>query len=572
MLLHILYGSESGTAEDVAYRIYRQACTAFSCAFICMDDYDMSALPTAELVIFVVSTSGDGEVPANMRTFWKFLLRKSLASDSLQLLRFATFGLGDASYEKFNAASRKLTSRLKQLGASEIVSIGLGDDQAKFGYLSAFEPWLEDLWNSLYAITSIRVLETPKRVEKCYSVNLFASSKEEDRVENITYPLPDSTVALTADVCKGVMLENRRITAPSWNQDVRHIRIELDRTTGPCPPYRAGDVAYIYPRNSVKDMERMLAIISSSVLVQDSTWITVVALSSSIRRRQLGSVSCPIRTLLQDCLDICGIPQRSFFEILAEFSSSQEDREKLIEIASREGTDLYFDYCVREKRTYIDILEDFKSVVVGIDVLLEMIPRLQPRQYSIASTSLTTPTEMHLCVGLVAYKTRFKRKKVGVCSDYLSGLAIGDLIMYSIRRGSVVLPADKPVILIGPGTGVAPMRAAIYERLASSQESTFSFSTASTSAVLFFGCRRRDSDYLYEDEWAELGLLTSLSKYFPSIDDHLTRPVPPLSSPSPPVAVIPAFSRDSDEVEYVTHKISQHGELVWSLMKQVWML
>jgi sulfite reductase alpha subunit-like flavoprotein len=103
----VLYGSEFGTAEDVAFKLYRQSRLVFkNVRFSTMDDYDIVQLPTEKFVVFVCSTTGDGEAPSNMQRFWKFLLRKVLDSSSLVNLRFAVFGLGDSSYEKFNASAR----------------------------------------------------------------------------------------------------------------------------------------------------------------------------------------------------------------------------------------------------------------------------------------------------------------------------------------------------------------------------------------------------------------------------------------------------------------------------------
>lgn len=103
----ILYGSETGTAEEVAFKLHRTfAQCSLNCAISSLDDYEISKLPSETCIIWIIATSGEGEVPPNMKTFWKFLLRKNLSSDSLKGVTTAVFGLGDSSYEKFNAAAR----------------------------------------------------------------------------------------------------------------------------------------------------------------------------------------------------------------------------------------------------------------------------------------------------------------------------------------------------------------------------------------------------------------------------------------------------------------------------------
>jgi flavodoxin len=114
-----------------------------------MDAFEVTELPAARRAVFVTSTMGQGDPPSNARSFWKFLLRKSLPEDSLRRLSFACFGLGDSHYAKFNVAAKKLHRRLERLGATSVVALGLGDDQHPAGYDYALDPWLTGLWKVL---------------------------------------------------------------------------------------------------------------------------------------------------------------------------------------------------------------------------------------------------------------------------------------------------------------------------------------------------------------------------------------------------------------------------------------
>jgi sulfite reductase alpha subunit-like flavoprotein len=114
-----------------------------------MDAFEVTELPAARRAVFVTSTMGQGDPPSNARSFWKFLLRRSLPADSLRSLAFACFGLGDSHYAKYNVAAKKLHRRLETLGATSLVAVGLGDDQHPAGYDHALDPWLERLWNAL---------------------------------------------------------------------------------------------------------------------------------------------------------------------------------------------------------------------------------------------------------------------------------------------------------------------------------------------------------------------------------------------------------------------------------------
>lgn len=148
--LTILYGSQTGTAQDLAEQIWRESKRFhFTGTVMPMDKYDVRGLIDEKFVIFVCSTTGQGDEPDNMKTFWKFLLRKNLPPDSLNALNYAVLGLGDSSYEKFNFVAKRLNKRVQQLGANAIQSIGLCDDQHDLGASAVYIKWIVDLWNEL---------------------------------------------------------------------------------------------------------------------------------------------------------------------------------------------------------------------------------------------------------------------------------------------------------------------------------------------------------------------------------------------------------------------------------------
>lgn len=166
--LTILYGSQTGTAQDLAEQIWRDSKRYyFRGKVMPMDSYDIQGLIQEKYVVFVCATTGDGEEPDNMKSFWKFLLRKSLPTNSLEKLAFAVLGLGDSSYSKFNYVAKRLSKRLQQLGASAIIPLGLGDDQHDLGASAVSLPWITSLWARLLELRplpdNLSVLaETPR--------------------------------------------------------------------------------------------------------------------------------------------------------------------------------------------------------------------------------------------------------------------------------------------------------------------------------------------------------------------------------------------------------------------------
>lgn len=124
------------------------------------DEYNIFNLPTEKLAVFIVATTGDGDPPSTMTSAWRFLLRKDLPAGSLSALKFTVFGLGDSSYDKFNAMAKKLTQRLLDLGATLFHKIGLGDYQHDFEYEGEYDPWMKLLWGQLQSVVT-RVTAIP---------------------------------------------------------------------------------------------------------------------------------------------------------------------------------------------------------------------------------------------------------------------------------------------------------------------------------------------------------------------------------------------------------------------------
>ena len=596
----VLYASETGTAEDVAYKLHSQLLAGAPQAQIRnMECYDVTLLPSETCIMFVVSTTGDGEVPTSMKSFWQFLLRRSLASNSLEKLRVAVFGLGDSSYEKFNAAARKLNTRLKQLGATELVSLGLGDDQAQYGFMTELNPWTVRLSQALAGssssssshstITSASSLvsSVPSTLAPPYDVrvvqpNVWMSST---RAQHMFSPPALCKLAAGAPPLVARVTANTRMTVASWKQDVRHIKLDLSPSLvqAEClswPLFVAGDVATVHPCNPLDLVTRATRIVlaSNSMLIADGDTSLEIINRAAVqegetlaagRKNQMGSKQCNLRNLLARYLDIGGMPRRSFFDGLSAFASDNDEREKLLELASPQGTDLYYDYCIKEKRNYVEVLEEFKSARPELPHLLGLIPPLQARHYSIASSGHVNPTELDLCAAVVDHTTPYGRKRLGICSSYLASLEVGDEVVLWVREGAFRAPSlETPTILVGPGTGVAPMRAVLQERSARG---------AITPSILFFGCRKRECDFLFGNEWASLEsgsdqknkgvvqqLLLSGAVAATAADGDRDA----YSNAS--VAVTTAFSQDGPVNEartYVMSKIRQHGGIIWQLVR-----
>lgn len=361
--------------------------------------------------------------------------------------------------------------------------------------------------------------------------------------------------------------KNLRITADDHFQDVRHLALEMQGGVR----YYPGDVLTLFPKNFPAD-------VNSLITLQNWTSIADVPLevidsaahpTSPPYTAALLDLHFPVgrrptlRDLLTHNLDITAIPRRSFLGACAHFTTDETHKTKLQEFSNPAYTDEYFDYTTRPRRSILEILHDFPTVQIPFNNALALFPRLRGRQFSISSGGvLRQPftretTIFHLTIALVKYRTVLRKVRQGVCSRYIASLKPGTEIAATLSDSSLNVTTEdytilrRPMLLIAPGTGVAPMRSLIWERdMLLDQEDELQtiehgpekgpVKLPRAKTVLLFGGRNRNKDFLYEHEWQNEGL---------GID------------------VLAAWSRDQREKIYVQDIIRREAALVWAMLR-----
>ncbi|XP_068104750.1 NADPH-dependent diflavin oxidoreductase 1 [Hyperolius riggenbachi] len=531
--LLVLFGSQTGTAEDMADRIGREAQRRhFTCKVEALDSYSVANLIHEPLVIFVCATTGQGDPPDNMKNFWRFLFRRNLPHNSLCRMDYAVLGLGDSSYTKFNFIAKKLHKRLLQLSANSLLPPALGDDQHDLGPDAVVDPWLKDLWNKvlwLYPLPQpLSIMSEDILLPAKLAVRLLDPEEtgHNEIVERGNVPEPPSEL----HPFHAGMVSNQRVTAADHFQDVRLIEFNI---SGSGIQFSPGDVVMIQPQNPSQDVEKFCSLLR---LDPDKLFLVEPQDPDTPLPPQLPQ-PCTVRHLVEKYLDIRSVPRRSFFQLLSYFSRDEQEREKLQEFSSAAGQDELYSYCNRPRRTTLEVLVDFPHTTSNIpsDYLLELIPRIRPRAFSIASSLQAHPDRLQILMAVVKYKTRLQEPRRGLCSTWLASVSPdhGVRIPMWVKKGSLKFPseADTPMIMVGPGTGVAPFHAAIQERAALNK----------TGSCLVFGCRGKNRDFYFREEWEELekrGLLTLFT----------------------------AFSRDQEDKIYVQHRIKENAAYLWDLI------
>lgn len=366
-----------------------------------------------------------------------------------------------------------------------------------------------------------------------------------------TEELPDQALlnipgGLTANVAS-----NDRVTPTTHWQDVRHLKLDVEGSH----PYVPGDVLTIYPKNFPTDVDQFIAIMDWTPIANQRIRFTPSSPSVSPTARLpvstfTSSSTTTLRELLTNHLDIICIPRRSFFAKLAHYTSDEFHRDRLLEFTDPEYIDELFDYTTRPRRSILEVLQEFESVKIPWQRVCSIIPTLRGRQFSIASAMTEIPsspgtdgmrTRIELLIAIVKYKTVIKRIRQGVATRYIASLPPSQQLTVTLSRGGLGVTQNelnRPVVMIGPGTGVAPMRALTQQRI-HWRKQVPTQDTPTANDLLFFGCRNAESDYFFKDEWKAY------------IDDGV------------PLEVFAAFSRDQRQKVYVQDLVRQQSGKVY---------
>ncbi|KAF2875058.1 hypothetical protein BDV95DRAFT_626601 [Massariosphaeria phaeospora] len=563
----VLYGSETGNAQDVAEEMGRIAeRLRFDTQVTELNAITLRQLLQPSVVLISISTTGQGELPANCQTFWKALRSTRLRSPCLQQVRFASFGLGDTSYPKFNWAHRKLYNRLIQLGAQPICDRGESDEQHPEGIDGSFLPWsttvrqrlIEEypLPEGLLPIPDNVLLDPKWLLERCNSETSPATHIKDigsPTIDGDGEKLPPADLLDIAGGLTAEVVSNARLTPQSHWQDVRHLILNVSEHHS----YLPGDVLTIHPKNFPTDVTQFLHIMDWDSIADTPLRFTAPSSPTDSSTKPLPipniSPSTPLtlRILLTNHLDIMSIPRRSFFAQLAHFTTDQFHRERLLEFTNPEYIDELYDYTTRPRRSILEVLQEFESLKLPWQRICSIVPVIRGRQFSIASalspSSLSgdAQTRIELLIAIVKYRTVIKRIRQGVCTRYVAELQPGRQITVTLQRASLgATRADvgRPVVMIGPGTGVAPMRALIYQRKYWRDEESPHVSGDAPRDVLFFGCRNAESDFFFKDEWQKL------------------------KGEDEPLDVFAAFSRDQRRKVYVQDLVRGHSARVYDAL------
>uniref|UniRef100_A0A8C6NQ35 NADPH--hemoprotein reductase n=1 Tax=Nothobranchius furzeri TaxID=105023 RepID=A0A8C6NQ35_NOTFU len=464
----VFYGSQTGTAEEFANRLAKDA-QRYGMKGMAADpeEYSMgelsrlSEIPNA-LAIFCMATYGEGDPTDNAQDFYDWLQEND--DEDLSGLNFTVFALGNKTYEHYNAMGKYVDKRLEDLGAKRIFDLGLGDDDGNLE--EDFISWREQFWPAVcehFGVeasgdeSSIRQYElkvhTDLNMNKVYTGEIGRLKSFE-----VQKPPFDSKNPFLATVTV-----NRRLNK-GGDRHLMHLELDI---TGSKIRYESGDHVAVFPTNDSALVNKLGEVLGVDLDVV----ISLNNLDEESNKKHPFPCPTTYRTALTHYLDITNPPRTNVLYELAQYASDPKDQENMRKMASSspEGKSLYQNWVLDACRNILAILEDMPSLKPPIDHLCELLPRLQARYYSIASSSKVHPNSIHICAVVVEYQTKTGRVNKGVATNWLKNKLVNghkSTVPMYIRKSQFRLPfkASNPVIMIGPGTGIAPFMGFIQER------------------------------------------------------------------------------------------------------------
>lgn len=550
----VFYGSQTGTAEEFANRIAKEA-NRYGMRAMTADPEEVNFDTLTRisdidksLCVFCLATYGEGDPTDNAREYYDWLKR---GESDLNGLNYAVFGLGNKTYEHYNAVGIYADARLAELNGNRICELGLGDDDGMIE--DDFMVWKEKFWSEVcdkfdLAVTSDTIYRQYELVVHQNREDFFT---EDGKPKGLftgepyrigSYEAKSPPYGLKNPIkCKPINYREL------YKGDRSCLHVEFD-LKGEIIGYKTGDHLVVFPQigdNLVEMLGRLLQIDLDEI-------ISMKCIDTYTAKNNIIPCPCTFRTAFTHYVDIAAVPRVQPLREMSAYANDEKDQKfmELICSSSPEGKEKYNEWVVKGCRNIVHIINDLPSFRPPADLLIELLPRLQPRYYSISSSNLVNPTSVSITAVIVDYKSPAGYVNEGIATGYLRRKTLlhsGEkeperipicFVQSQFRLPPVIKNTMAPIIMVGPGTGLAPFRGFLQEIQFLRERDQLQTS----DVILYYGCRHRDQDYLYADELEQFkqnGTLTQLRV---------------------------AFSRDQPEKVYVTHLLEQNRDETWDII------
>ena len=511
--VHIYFASQTGTAQNFAKVLSEEATKeGFEPQIVDLVDFHPEFFKDVKIAIFAIATHGEGDPTENSKTFSEFIAAAERKGDEYKDLKFAVFALGNKQYQFYCGQGKKVNQTLEKLGGTRVYKYGEGDDNENLE--DDFNTWKEGIWAELVKIAQVvpqqpssETVTQPATNANSLPFNVTISSelKEVDVTKlandskEYDFQAKQYITSVSADIT-GIR-ELRQKT-----EDGSTLHIEIDCASAGIN-YKTAQNLAIYPENSADIVNK--AANKFNLNLDDVFEVTQnpdVPSKGKFKHPFPSPVS--VRTYLTKFCDLQSALRKKQLKDLAPFCSNEDNKNKLLFLASNEGKAEYDIQIQSRMKGLLDIVEEF-DIQLSLSDLIQISNLILPRLYTIASSNKQSPGSVHLCVSLQNDALPDGKNKVGLTSAFLirkqqeakQGKPFGQ-VRINIRESTFTLPTDSknPIIMVGPGAGIAPFKGFVDEK-------AFLAETGAENPYgemsLYFGCKGEDWDYLYKDELAQ---------------------------------------------------------------------
>ncbi|MEK3921462.1 assimilatory sulfite reductase (NADPH) flavoprotein subunit [Paenibacillus sp. FSL K6-2393] len=483
----VLFGSQTGNSSGLSKKLAKKLEEqGLQVTLSSMGDFKPNGLKKIENLLIIVSTHGEGEPPDNAIPLHEFL--NSKRAPKLEGLRYSVLALGDTSYEFFCQTGKDFDKRLQELGGTALVP--RVDCDVDFDEPAA--EWMNEVLASLSSTSATASTVTTEAVTAAVS----GGESEYDR----TNPF------------KAEVLENLNLNGRGSDRETRHIELSLE---GSSLDYEPGDSLGVFPENHPRLVDELIAAMGWNAderVTVNKNGDQASVHEALLRYFEITAVTKPVVEQLAKLN-----PESGLTTLLADDSEFRT---------------------VMNSCDLLDLVQDYNLKGIPAAEFVAVLRKIPARLYSIASSSKSFPDEVHLTVRSVRYEAR-GRERYGVCSVHLAErIEAGDTLpVYIQHNPNFKLPEnpDTPIIMVGPGTGVAPFRSFLGEREETGAEG---------KTWLFYGDQHFATDFLYQTEWQRWlkdGVLTKMDV---------------------------AFSRDTEQKVYVQHRMLEHSKELYQWLQE----